>query len=182
MTNPRDFLKTLQPGAAICSDRQIEAIDVEVGAAELLTDSLKDLNAESGDLVPLAVWYEAAKAEHERLDKLAKRMYHVKNQLEKSILPKAMDNCDLDSFRSPELGRSYFRQTKMSGTFLDKEKGYQWLRDNGHGDIITETVNAGTLSSFLSNLINEEGIEPPDDIVKVSTYDTTTSRKYTPKG
>ena len=49
------------------------------------------------------------------------------------------------------------------------------------GDMIQETVNAGTLSAFIRNMILEQGIDPPEDIVKVSTYSTTSMVKYRPK-
>ena len=62
-----------------------------------------------------------------------------------------------------------------------KDKGFKWLRENGLGDLISETVNAGTLASAMRNMILDQGIEPPDDVIKVTTYKATSINKYTPK-
>lgn len=121
------------------------------------------------------------KEAHAELDRVAKKLYHVKDKLEKHSLPSRMEEMDIDMLRVPGLGRSFSIQNKMSASFIDKEKGFEWLRSTGQGDIIQETVNAGTLTSFVRNLIIEEGIDPPDDIVKVSQYKTTSIAKYTPK-
>jgi len=50
----------------------------------------------------------------------------------------------------------------------NKLEGFEWIRDQGHGDIIGETVNAATLSSFIKELLAEDdSIELPDF---VNTY------------
>lgn len=121
------------------------------------------------------------KEAHKELDTAVKKIYHVKDALEKFAVPTRLEMMDLDSIRVPEVARSFSVQNKMSASFLDKEKGYEWLREIGQGDIIQETVNAGTLTSFVRNMILDEGIDPPDDIVKVSEYKTISIAKYTPK-
>lgn len=122
-----------------------------------------------------------AKDGHAELDKAIKRIYHVKDMLEKYLMPKVLEDEGLDKISVPELGKTFASQTKTSASFWDKEKGYAWLRENGHEDMIQETVNAGTLSAFVRNMMINEGIDPPEDIVKVSTYNTTGITKYTPK-
>lgn len=124
----------------------------------------------------------AVKDAHAQLDAAVKQLYAVRDFLDKVIVPTKMDEAGVDMVRVPELARSFSKQNKMSASFLDKEKGFEWLRSIGQGDIIQETVNAGTLASFCRNMILEEGIEPPDDVVKVSTYSTTSINKYTPRG
>ena len=43
-----------------------------------------------------------------------------------------------------------------------REDLQQWLKDNGYGDLVKETVNANTLSAFVRELL-EEG-ELPEDL------------------
>lgn len=38
---------------------------------------------------------------------------------------------------------------------VDKQSAYQWLRDNGLGDLVTETVNASTLSAVAKSMAEE---------------------------
>jgi hypothetical protein len=122
------------------------------------------------------------KEAHARMDAVAKALYKVKDFLDKVVVPFKMDAAGTDMVRIPELARSFSKQNRMSASFVDKEAGFQWLRENGHGDMIQETVNAGTLAAFVRSLIIEEGVDPPEDVVKVSTYNTTSITKYTPKG
>lgn len=123
----------------------------------------------------------AVKTAHEDLDKATKGLYHVKDALDKNILPAKLEAAGVDLIRVPELARSFSVNEKTSASFIDKERGFDWLREIGQGDLIQETVNAGTLSTFIRNLQMEQGIDPPDDIVKVSTYKTISVTKYTPK-
>ena len=101
--------------------------------------------------------------------------------LDKHLIPLRLKDAGLDLIRVAAVARSFYVVTKTSATMLDKVRGFDWLRANGQGDIIQETVNAGTLSAFCRSLILEQGIEPPSDIIKVSTYDTTSMTKYRPK-
>lgn len=121
------------------------------------------------------------KQAHKDLDDARKQFYHLVDFLEKGVVPEMLENDGVDMVRIPDIGRSFSKQNKMSASFIDKDAGFEWLRGQGHGDIITETVNAQTLSAFVRNLILEEGIDPPEDIVKVSQYNTTSMTKYTPK-
>lgn len=68
---------------------------------------------------------------------------------------------------------------RYSCSMLNKDTGFKWLRDNGHGGLIQETVNAQTLGSFAKNLIETEGKDMPDDIFKTgqSPYTSITKVK-----
>ena len=49
---------------------------------------------------------------------------------------------------------------------------FEVLREQGFGDLITETVNARTLQSSMKNLVEERG-ELPEELAEVlNTYDT----------
>jgi len=50
----------------------------------------------------------------------------------------------------------------------DKDAAYQWLRDNGLGDLITSTVNASTLSSAAKNMLENENKELPSTLFNVA--------------
>lgn len=118
---------------------------------------------------------------YEELDKAAKKVYHFKDALNKFHIPERLRAYNMDGMRIPEIARSFSIVEKTSASFLDKDAGLDWLRSIEQGDMIQETVNAGTLSAFIRNMILEQGIDPPDDIVKVSTYSTTSMVKYRPK-
>lgn len=66
---------------------------------------------------------------------------------------------------------------RFSCSMIDKERGIEWLDSNGHGSIAQRTVNSQTLSSFAKNLMEDKGIELPEDIFKTSTSPYTSITK-----
>lgn len=57
---------------------------------------------------------------------------------------------------------------RWSCSMIDKEKGFAWLRANGQGGMIQETVNAMTLGAWARKEVEDEGREPPDEIFTTS--------------
>lgn len=153
--------------------------------SELADKSEKYLKSVEDDMTvkpaEMAKAYWRAKELHDQLKKQLTRLYHVVNAMDKSVMPKLMEHHGVDMVRVPELARSFSIRQMTSASMLDKEGAMSWLRDNGHGDLIQETVNAGTLASFIRNMILEEGIEPPEELFKVNSYKTIGSNKYNPK-
>lgn len=129
----------------------------------------------------LAIALYDLKTAYKELDDVLKMYYHIHNQIDKSVLPARLEEQDLDMIRVPEIGRSFSVKDMITASMVDKDKAFEWLRSIGQGDIIQETVNAGTLGSFCRNLLLEQGTEPPEDAVKVNTYKSISINKYTPK-
>jgi len=50
-----------------------------------------------------------------------------------------------------------------------KDKFYEWLRDNGRGDLLQETVNASTLKAAVKGMY-KNGEEIPDTMLNVSPF------------
>ena len=156
---------------------QKAAVYLEEVARELKANSvsIKDMTA-----IESVEWYWALKCAYDELDAARKDVYKLKDELEKFILPSKLDALGVDKIRVPELGRSFYTQTKYSASFPDKEKGFEWLRSSGNGALVQETVNASTLAAFCKNMVLEEGIDPPEDIINFRSYQTIGSSKYTP--
>lgn len=79
-------------------------------------------------------------------------------------------------FRIEGIGRvgvSY----KFSASILDKERGYEWLRNNDAGDLIQPTVNSSSLASYARKKIEDDGIDLPPDIFKVGSTPYTSITK-----
>lgn len=121
------------------------------------------------------------KAVHDDLKKQVTRLYHVVNSLDKGVLPARFEDEGVDMIRIPELARSFSVRTNTSASMIDKDGAMEWLKETGNGDLIQATVNAGTLASFCRNLVLEQGIEPPEELIKVTTYNSIGSNKYNPK-
>jgi len=68
--------------------------------------------------------------------------------------------------------------TRWSASMPDKQAGFEWLRGNGHGGVIQETVNAQTLGALAKEL-NNEGTElpAPTFATNIMTYTSITKAK-----
>ncbi len=106
------------------------------------------------------------------LDDVRDKWASVKDQFSKEILPKVFEDSNIDSSISLKSGYRVGISYKLLASIKDKIAGYQWLRDNGLGDIVTETVNASTLSSVAKTLAAENK-SMPDDIFNVVTQANT---------
>lgn len=159
-------------------------IEKQTTSLNAMADALEeflDNRVDNYELADLAVLFFHLKTDYQQLDAAVKRFYHLQNRMERGILPEKMERAGTDMVRVPEVARSFSVQEKMSATMVDKAAAFEWLRGLGQEEIIQETVNAGTLSSFCRNLMLNEGIEPPEDAVKTTTYKTIGINKYTPK-
>lgn len=61
-----------------------------------------------------------------------------------------------------------------------KQEAWQWLRDNGLSELITETVNAQTLSAAAKARLEDQGLDLPADLFNVQLVPNT-SVTATPK-
>jgi hypothetical protein len=68
--------------------------------------------------------------------------------------------------------------TRWSASMPDKQSGFEWLRSNGHGGVIQETVNAQTLGALAKEL-NNDGTDLPAPIftTNIMTYTSITKVK-----
>lgn len=152
---------------------------------ELADRSERYLEKVDGDMAlkpaDMAKAFWAAKNLHDDIKKQLTRLYHVVNAFDKALLPKLFEHHGVDMVRIPELGRSFSVRQMTTATMIDKEGAIAWLRGEGHGDLVQETVNAGTLASFVRNMVLEMGMDPPEDLIKVTNYTTIASNKYNPK-
>lgn len=136
-----------------------------------------------GDFVALLTAYYQLKSKYDDLDEARKLIYNMVDNLNKSVIPLKFDAIGTDKIQVPEIKKSFYPLTKYSASIPDgkKPEAYEWLRERDLGAIITETVNAGTLSNTLQTFITDTGIDPPEELFKLTSYKTTGMSNYTPK-
>lgn len=92
-------------------------------------------------------------------------------------LSELMTESEMPSFTHSGYTFSLSTRTFASPLAGDKESLYTALRENGYGDLITESVNSNTLSSTVSGLIEENDDTLPEWLIgKVNTYDKVSVR------
>lgn len=122
----------------------------------------------NSDLLALIRHFNEVSKCYDALDDAKKRLNKIYDQLSIHTVPDKMREAGVKTINVEDVGRvtvSY----RYSASMLDKEKGFEWLRNNGLGGIITETVNSSTLSATAKNLLVDEGKELPADVFKTST-------------
>lgn len=110
-----------------------------------------------------------------------KAIEEIEERLSKEQIPDIMRSIGVKSTKIEGIGTvgiSYrFSCSILDDPQLGKEKGYDWLRSNGHESLITETVNSSTLSAFAKDMLENHGIELPPELFKVGTSPFTSIRK-----
>ena len=101
------------------------------------------------------------------LEDLSSVVTAIKNHVNYELLPDTLEKLELDSVRHKGKLFSLGVRINCSIPLNMREKGYQWLKDNGLSALIQETVNAKTLSSAVKSHIEEHAIKPPEDAIKI---------------
>jgi hypothetical protein len=108
----------------------------------------------------------------DRLSNLTKEAKALLDNYKKNIVPTLFEDRGIGPIVVDSVRYSVSTSSRTSIPAEDKLDAYQWLRDNGLEDLITETVNASTLSATAKTLL-EEGIELPSEFFTYYTFNNT---------
>lgn len=159
------------------TNRLLEELEALARTTENIFDGLQA----KGDITQLLVAYYRFKSFYDDLDAIRKQFYAIKDRIDKHIAPEALEQSGMDKVSIPEVERTFYIVDRYSASIINKPAAFEWLRENGASELIQETVNAGTLASYLKGLVLEEGRDPPEDLFKFTPYRTTGMTKYRPK-
>jgi len=85
-------------------------------------------------------------------------------------IPTQMEDEGVDRITITGVGRVSLTADMHVSVKTDmKAKFYDWLRDNGRSDLISETVNASTLKAAVKGMY-KAGEEIPNDLLNVSPF------------
>lgn len=110
-------------------------------------------------------------AEQEDATKVLK---HELETITQQILPEKMDAEGISTVNVKGHGRITVTQQMRANVPADKAPALrQWLRDNGYGELIGETVNPSTLKAWVKERI-VECEDYPADLINIYTYEQAT--------
>jgi len=90
--------------------------------------------------------------------------------LSKKALPEIMEKQGLVSFVLDGIGRVEIRHEASCSIPKDKkEEVYQWLRENGYGDLIQGTINSSTFKAQVKKFI-KDGEDFPLDLINFNPF------------
>ena len=115
---------------------------------------------EDKQIMELADLLKAAKDRKSELDDQVKEVTAEIERLDLA-LSDAMAEAELDKFTHS--GNTFYLKSRIfaSATAGKKDELFKALKENGYGSIVTETVNANTLASFVKEQKAENDDEVP---------------------
>jgi len=106
---------------------------------------------------------------HKALKAQAAEIYAAYEYLRKVAIPRKMEEMGIEMVRLDGIGTVSLRTDAYCTVPAQyREELHDWLRYNGHADLVTSTVNASTLKAFIKEQMME-GQEVPD-MVKFEPY------------
>ncbi len=94
-----------------------------------------------------------------------------------NALPNKMEEEGLEGFTVTGIGRvSLTSDIAVTIPAKLKLQAYEWIVDEGHGDLITETINAQTLASFVKKQMRD-GLTVPDKLFSIRPFTRATITK-----
>lgn len=141
-----------------------------------LTQRIDELR-KGGHLPPVLKFFYHVQAIYEQLDETRKAIYAQLEGMSRNVIPEMMSEQGIKTISLEDIGYRFTVNARLSASIADKAKGYDWLREHGHGDLIQETVNSSSLSAFAKSFIAEKGQDLPPEIFKVSTMRFTSCTK-----
>ena len=109
--------------------------------------------------------------EHTEVKTVAATIWREHEYLSKHVLPEMMEEMGMTSVNLDGLGRLEIRHdASCSVPKENKLAVYQWLEDNGYGELIVGTVNSSTFKAQIKKFI-KDGEEFPMELINFSPYD-----------
>lgn len=88
-----------------------------------------------------------------------------------NLIPEGMENEGIRNITYEGIGRvQTATDIRVSVLAADRDELHQWMEDNGHGDMVTDTINSSSLKAWVKGQI-KEGKEYPIDLIKVDAFD-----------
>lgn len=103
----------------------------------------------------------AVRASNEAIGEAVTELNKLRQELQTQIVPELFQRANVSSLTVDD--NRVTISAKLSVVMTDKVGGMEWLKANDLGDLIQETVNAQTLAASIRKLMEDKGIEPPDD-------------------
>jgi hypothetical protein len=123
------------------------------------------------DLVDLVMEMNDVRKQKESLEETLKEVNETFDFLRITKIPTVMNDENIDRISVKGVGRvSITADMHVSIKADKKDDFYQWLRDNGRTDLISETVNASTLKASVKKMF-KEGEIPPEDLLNISPFE-----------
>lgn len=119
------------------------------------------------DHVAVIKHYDQVRKTTEQIKEAREALDEMEKKLSREQVPDLMAAHNIKTITLEGIGRVSISH-RWSCSMIDKQTGMGWLRSNGAGGLIQETVNAQTLAAYAKDTNEEKGEDLPQDIFKTS--------------
>jgi hypothetical protein len=138
-----EAMSRIETGQDYC----VKSIQALIKIIRITMDEAESKGNRAPDLIAL---YRRVYNADEVLSEVMKTLGALKDIFKYKLLPEAYEREGISTLTTSERDRvNVVAGIRASILAEDRSEVYRWLRDNGHGSIIQETVNSGTLVSFV---------------------------------
>lgn len=147
----------------------LQATDLINEAAEIFDREEKSLKGSAVELALTAYYF--IDTTYDIVDTARKTFGKKVDFLKNSALVEMMEDRKVKSVNViiEKMPKRFTVNVRQTCTMVDKEGGMAWLREQGQGGLIQETVNSSSLSAFSKQYAEEKGADLPEDYFKVGT-------------
>ena len=148
-------------------------------ASEIREDT--DAVIATGDHVAIIKHFNQVRIAAEQIKEAREAINDISDNLSRVVIPDTIANLkertgEKPPFNIEGVGRVSVAY-RFSCSMLDKDQGINWLKSEGHGGIVQETVNSSTLAAFAKDMLENQGYELPPGIFKIGTSPYTSITK-----
>lgn len=137
---------------------------------------------EDGDAIQFARSFVALRKLKDQIDQFDKDRNALYERVKSEHLPALFDAAGITSLPLKEGFRVGVSSTYRASIKADRrDEAWAWLRNNGLGDLIVETVNASTLSAAGKSMLEDTGTELPEDLFNAQVVPNTSVTAIPPK-
>lgn len=139
-------------------ENEVHAGELDVDWAKVWYDTYSGLTYKE-----LAVRMKELSAEASAADRLKVKKNEELDVIRLKIVPERFAVDEISSINIPGVGRLGLTSDMHCNQVKEKQDSFfQWLRDNGYGDMIKDTVNASSLKSLVKELDEDAKAESGD--------------------
>lgn len=120
-------------------------------------------------LYDLALQLRDLKEKKDKATEYLKKVNLALERIQLTEIPDAMAEADIRTVTFKGVGRLQMAPDVYVSFSEHKEEAFDWLRDNGFSNCISETANASTLKAIFRKKI-KEGEPLPDEIFKIVPF------------
>lgn len=133
-------------------------------------------NMKTGNLAEACRLYFYLSEEYDRMDDVRKKIGMQLEHMSREVIPEIMSEEETSSITLEDVQRRFTKSTRTTASMADKEAAMDWLREIGKGDLIQQSVNSSSLSSFAKQYMVENQVELPE-CIKVNHMTITSINK-----